>query len=85
LVTIFKNFGFNTSARWNSEYLWQSSFADGIVPETVVVDAQINLAIPKFKSVLKVGATNIGQNDYIQVIGAGSIGQQFFASWTVNP
>jgi hypothetical protein len=82
---LFKNFGFNTSVRWNSEYLWQSSFADGIVPETVVVDAQVNLAIPKFKSVLKVGATNIGQNDYIQVIGAGSIGQQFFASWTVNP
>ena len=29
---LFKNFGFNTNVRWNSEYLWESSFADGMIP-----------------------------------------------------
>lgn len=82
---LFKNFGFNTNVRWNTEYLWQASFADGMVPENVVFDAQINYAIPKLKSVLKVGATNLFGKDYIQVIGAGAIGQQYFASITINP
>ncbi len=82
---LFKNFGFNTNIRWNTEYLWQSSFADGMVPENVVFDAQINYAIPAVKSVLKVGANNLFGKDYIQVIGAGQIGQQWFASITINP
>jgi outer membrane receptor protein involved in Fe transport len=82
---LFKNFGFNTNVRWNSEYLWQSSFADGMIPETTVFDAQINYAVPAYKLLFKMGATNIGGKDYIQVIGAGSIGQQWFASLTINP
>jgi outer membrane receptor protein involved in Fe transport len=81
----FKNFGFNFNVRWNSEYLWQSSFADGTVPENTVFDAQINYAIPKMKTVFKVGAANLFGEDYIQVIGAGKIGQQWFASITINP
>jgi outer membrane receptor protein involved in Fe transport len=82
---LFKNFGFNTNVRWNSEYLWQSSFIDGMIPENVVFDAQINYAIPFLKSVIKVGGANLGGKDYIQVLGAGSIGQQYYASWTINP
>ena len=82
---LFKNFGFNTNVRWNTEYLWQSSFADGMVPENVVFDAQINYAFPKLKTVLKVGANNLFGKDYIQVIGAGAIGHQVFASITINP
>ena len=82
---LFKNFGFNTNVRWSTSYLWQSSFADGIVPEVTVFDAQINYVARSLGSVFKLGATNIGGKDYIQVIGAGSIGQQWFASWTINP
>lgn len=84
-TALFKNFGFNLNARYNSEYLWQSSFADGMVPENVVFDAQINYSIPAIKSVLKVGATNLFGDDYLQVIGAGLIGRQIFASLTINP
>lgn len=82
---LFKNFGFNANVRWNTEYLWESSFADGMIEETTVFDAQINYSIPKLKSILKLGATNIGGKDYIQVIGSGAIGQQWFASLTINP
>ena len=84
-TAVFKNFGFNFNARYNSEYLWQSSFGDGMVPENVVFDAQINYAIPAIKSVLKVGGANLFGDDYIQVIGAGAIGRQIFASLTINP
>ncbi|MFC6877646.1 TonB-dependent receptor [Flavobacterium myungsuense] len=82
---LFKNFGFNLSARWNSEYLWQSNFADGMIEAATVVDAQINYSIPKLKSILKIGASNLGGQEYQQVLGAGLIGQQYFASWTITP
>lgn len=82
---LFKNFGFNVSGRWNSEYLWQSTFADGVIASATVVDAQLNYNIPSLRSTLKVGASNIGGKEYGQVLGAGLIGQQYFASWTINP
>jgi outer membrane cobalamin receptor len=82
---LFENFGFNVSGRWNSEYLWQSTMADGMIASATVIDAQVNYVFPKLKSTLKIGAANIGGKEYIQVLGAGSIGQQYFASWTINP
>ena len=82
---LFENFGFNISGRWNSAYLWQSSMVDGMIESATVIDAQINYGIPKLKSVIKVGAANLGGKEYIQVLGAGAIGRQIFASWTINP
>jgi len=82
---LFKNFGFNVSGRWNSEYLWQSTMVDGMIDAATVIDAQVNYNIPALKSTLKIGAANIGGKEYAQVLGAGLIGQQYFASWTINP
>jgi outer membrane receptor protein involved in Fe transport len=82
---LFKNFGFNISGRWNSEYLWQSTMVDGMIESATVIDAQVNYSFPKLKSTLKVGAANLGGKEYVQVLGAGAIGQQIFASWTINP
>jgi outer membrane cobalamin receptor len=82
---LIENLGFNASIRWNSEYLWESTMVDGMINSATVIDAQINYGIPKLKSVFKIGAANIGAKEYIQVLGAGAIGQQYFASWTLNP
>ena len=82
---LFQNFGFSASVRWNNEYLWQSTMADGMIESATVVDAQINYGIPKLKSLLKLGAANIGGKDYVQVLGAGAVGQQYYISWTINP
>ena len=77
--------GFNLSGRWNSSYLYQSNFADGMIKEATVIDLQINYGIPSMKSIFKVGGTNLGGREYRQIVGAGAIGQQFYASWTVTP
>ena len=82
---LFGNLGLSASARWNSEYLWESSFADGTIEEATVIDVQANYTIKSLKSILKVGATNIGGKEYGQVIGAGLIGQQYFVSLTITP
>ena len=82
---LFKNFGFNASLRWNDEYLWESTMADGMISAATVLDAQISYGFPSIKSVLKIGAANLGGKEYTQVLGAGAIGRQIFASFTIKP
>ena len=81
---VFKDLGFNINFRWNSEYYWESSFMDGTVPSNSVVDAQVNYSIRKWKSIIKIGATNIGGNEYFSAPGTGYIGSQYYATWTVE-
>ena len=81
----FKNFGFNVNLRWNDEYLWESTMANAIIEAKTVIDAQINYTVPKIKSVFKIGAANLGGQEYLSAPGNGLIGSQYFASWTINP
>ena len=80
----FKNFGFNINGRWNSEYLWESSIANAVIDSRVVVDAQVNYSMPKWKSTFKLGGTNLGGKDYKSAVGAGNIGSLLYVSWTIN-
>lgn len=81
---IIKNLGFNINYRWSDAFEWQATFADGSVPAFSVVDAQINYTIPSIKSNLKVGAANIGSNEYFTAFGTGFIGTQYYVSLTIN-
>lgn len=82
---VIKNLGFNINYRWKDTYLWESSIADAQMPATTVIDAQINYSIPKWKSIFKVGGTNIGGKEYRSAPGVGNIGSQYFISWVINP
>ena len=81
---LFKNFGFNTSWRWSDNFFWEASFGDGEVPAFHVLDAQINYRIPSLKSTIKVGATNLLQDEYFTAFGTGFIGAMYYASLTIN-
>ncbi len=83
-TSVIENLGFNVNVRWQDEFLWESAFYDGIVDARTVVDAQVNYRIPSWKSVLKVGAANIGGKEYFSAPGVGAIGSQYFVSWTIN-
>jgi len=81
---VFKNFGFNIDGRYKGEYLWESSIANAVMPEIFVVDAQLNYSIPAIKSIIKVGATNLGGTEYQSAVGTGNIGSQYYISLTIN-
>ena len=81
---LFKNFGFNVSYRFSDDYYWEATFGNGIVPEYHVVDAQINLKVPSFKSTFKAGATNLLGDEYFTAFGTGFIGSMYYVSWTIN-
>ncbi|WP_298779469.1 TonB-dependent receptor [uncultured Polaribacter sp.] len=81
---LFKNFGFNINARWQDEYLWQSTFVDGTIEARTVLDAQINYQVPSIKSVFKLGGSNLTGQEYLSAPGVGAIGSQYYLSWTIN-
>jgi len=82
---LFKNFGFNVNYRWSDSYLWQNTFADGIIDAYTVLDAQVNYTIPSLDSIIKVGGSNILGEEYFSAVGTGAVGSIFYVSWTVNP
>jgi len=82
---VAKNLGFNLNFRWNDEYLWESTFANATIEARSVFDAQVNYTVSKIKSVFKIGGANIGGKEYMSAPGNGSIGSQYYVSWTVNP
>ncbi|WP_250433390.1 TonB-dependent receptor [Hanstruepera flava] len=83
-TNVFKNFGFNTAWRWSDTYFWQATFGDGQVPSYNTFDAQLSYTIPKLKSVIKVGGTNLLGDDYFTAIGTGFIGSMYYASIVIN-
>ncbi len=83
-TNVVKNIGFNLAWRWSDSYLWQATFGDGDVPSYHTVDAQISYTIPKIKSIIKVGATNLLGDEYFTAIGTGQIGSMYYASIVIN-
>ncbi|MGY0408732.1 MAG: hypothetical protein ACWIPJ_10335, partial [Polaribacter sp.] len=83
-ANVFKNFGFNINARWQNEYLWESTFIDATIDSRTVLDAQINYRIPSWKSVFKLGGANLTGKEYLSAPGVGAVGSQYYLSWTIN-
>lgn len=81
---LFTNFGFNLNVRWQTEYLWESSFHDTVIEGRTIVDAQVNYTIPKLKSTIKLGGSNLTGNEYFSAPGVGAIGSMYYLSWTIN-
>jgi len=81
---LFNNFGFNVNFRWQEGFLWQSSYGTWNVPEFGVIDAQINYKLSALRSMVKIGATNLGGGDYRTNLGAPFVGQMYYLSLTFD-
>jgi len=81
---VFENFGFNIAYRYSDDYYWEATFGNGVVPEFHVLDAQVNLQVPSFKSTFKAGATNLLGDEYFTAFGTGFIGSMYYLGWTIN-
>lgn len=75
--------GFNIAYRWQSEFYWESSFGDGIIPAFGTLDAQVSYKLP-YKTLLKVGGSNLTNDYYIQSFGAPNVGAIYYVSLTFD-
>ncbi|RKE98592.1 TonB-dependent receptor-like protein [Ichthyenterobacterium magnum] len=83
-TNLFKDFGFNVAWRWSDTYVWEATFASGVVPAFHVIDAQINYRVKSLKSTFKAGVSNLLQDEYFTAVGTGLVGSQYYVSWTIN-
>ncbi len=77
---LYKGLGFKIDYKYQTEFLWQSSFADGMVPARSVLDAQVSYNIKDYKTKIKVGGTNLLGTEYLPAPGTGKIGSMFYVS-----
>ncbi len=79
---LYKNLGFNINYRYQTEFLWESSFAIGEVPARSVLDAQINYNLKKYKTKIKIGGSNLLGEEYLPAPGTGMIGSIYYIGLT---
>ncbi len=78
------NLGFNLTFRWQDEFDWTSSFADGTVPAISTLDAQVSYRVPNLRSVVKLGGSNITNNRHFLNYGGPNLGAIYYVSFTFD-
>ena len=79
-----KAWGFNIAYKWQDDFFFQGDFASGVVPEVQTVDAQISVKLPATKSTIKLGATNLLNQYYVDAIGNARVGGLYYISFGYN-
>lgn len=78
---VLKNWGFNVNFKWIQGFRFEGSPQfTGYVPTYNMVDAQINYRIPKWYTTIKLGATNLLNNQKSQTYGGPKIGRLAYVS-----
>ncbi len=75
---LYKGLGFKVDYKYQTEFEWQATFADAMVPARSILDAQINYNIKKYKTKIKLGGSNILGKEYLPAPGTGKVGSIFY-------
>jgi outer membrane receptor protein involved in Fe transport len=78
------NWGFNLLYRWQNKMVWEGTFGTGDVPSFGTLDGQVNYRLPKIKSMIKLGATNLLNKYYTSAFGNPSVGGLYYISFGYN-
>lgn len=81
---LYKNFGFHLNYRWQNEFLWESNFGVAQMPAFGTLDANVAIKVPKIKSVVKIGGSNLLNKYYTSSFGSAQIGGLYYVSLTFD-
>ncbi len=77
----FNGFGFNVNYKWIEGFIYEGSPQfTGSVPTYGLLDAQINKRIEKANLTVKIGASNLLNNQVLQVYGGPFVGRMIYTS-----
>jgi hypothetical protein len=79
-----KNVGFNIVYRWQDKVNYEGTFAAGEIPAFGTLDAQVSYALPKAKSLIKLGGSNVLNKYYYSAFGNPKIGAVYYVSFGYN-
>lgn len=77
---IVKNIGIHFNYRWQNEFLWESNFGVAQMPAFATLDANVAVKVPKIKSIVKIGGSNLLNNYYTTSFGSAQIGGLYYIS-----
>ncbi len=81
-----KHFGFNINYKWIEGFLFEGSPQfTGFIPTYDMLDAQLNILIPKLDTTVKIGASNLLNKQNFQTYGGPRIGRLAYISLTYEP
>jgi len=75
--------GFNIAWRWQDTFEWVGTFNElrpGTIEAYSMVDAQVSYVFPEISSMVKLGASNLFNNQVYQAYGSPSIGGIYYVS-----
>lgn len=78
------NLGFNVSMRWQEAFRWESTFGTGDVPSVTTFDAQVSYKLPELKTVVKLGGSNLLNEQYVLNFGGPTVGSIYYISLTFD-
>ena len=81
---VVKNIGFNITWRWQDAFLWESPLVTGRISAYNTVDAQVSFHLPKAKTTIKLGGSDIFNNRYLQYAGGPTLGALYYAAITLD-
>ena len=76
--------GFSASLHYQDEINYQGTFAVGKVDAFSTIDAVVTYKVPKIKSLIKAGGTNIFNKYYYTAFGSPQIGGLYYVSIAYN-
>ena len=79
-----ESLGFNVTYRWQDEFDWVSSFADGTVPAVSTLDAQVSYKLSDMNYIIKLGGSNITNNRHFLNYGGPNLGAIYYVSITFD-
>jgi outer membrane receptor protein involved in Fe transport len=83
----WKNAGFQVAWRWQDTFDWYGTFNQmrpGTIKAYSIVDASFSYKVPKVKSIFKLGANNVFNNQVYQAYGSPAIGAVYYVSITFD-
>lgn len=83
-ANVYKGIGFTINYRWQDKINWEGTFAAGEVPAFGTLDAMLGFRLPKIKSLIKLGSTNVLNKYYRSSFGNPDVGGLYYASFAYN-
>lgn len=84
---VYHNFGFGINWHWQDAFAWYGPF-NGMRPGPVsaysLIDLQLNKKLPQLKSMIKIGASNLLNNQVYTAYGSPTIGGLYYVSLTID-
>ncbi|MEX2364220.1 MAG: TonB-dependent receptor, partial [Balneolaceae bacterium] len=81
---VINNLGFNIAYRWQDAFRWESSFAFADIEAVSTVDAQVSYLLSDYNAILKVGGSNLLNEQYTLSGGGPNMGAIYYVSLTFD-